>query len=106
MLNGYSGYSPPSYARQSRELWTLPSPPALALLRRLGIRFVVVHATVAGTPWAGLRSPRVAAPLHYLGSFGGDELYEVPGTEPGHSARLAGATKTAIGRPRPSMRPS
>jgi hypothetical protein len=78
MLNGYSGYTPPSYARQSRALWSLPSPSALTLLRHLGIRYVVVHRAVAGTPWAALRSPPQAAPLRYLGSFGGDELYEVP----------------------------
>jgi hypothetical protein len=76
--NGYSGYVPPSYVRQSRTLWRLPTPEALALLRRLGVRFVVVHPSVAGTPWASLRSPRSAESLRYLGRFGRDVLYEVP----------------------------
>jgi hypothetical protein len=77
-LNGFSGYTPPSYAQQSRALYSLPSPSAVALLRRLGMRFVVVHSEVAGTPWQSLRSPSAAAPLKYLGTYGGDELYEVP----------------------------
>jgi hypothetical protein len=76
--NGYSGYVPPSYIRQSRTLWKLPTPEALTLLRRLGVRFVVVHPSVAGGPWASLRSPRSAEPLRYLGRFGRDLLYEVP----------------------------
>jgi len=76
--NGYSGYIPPSYVAQSRTLWTLPSPDALALLQRLGVRYVVVHPSVAGTPWASLRSRRSAEPLRYIGRFGRDLLYELP----------------------------
>jgi hypothetical protein len=78
--NGYSGYVPPSYVRQSRTLSKLPMSDALTLLRKLGVRFVVVHPSVAGTPWASLRSPRSAAPLRYLGRFGRDLLYDVPPT--------------------------
>jgi hypothetical protein len=76
--NGYSGYFPPSYSANSQALWKMPAPSALALLRRLGVRFVVVHPSVEATPWAGLRNPSEAAPLRYLGDFGGDKLYEVP----------------------------
>jgi hypothetical protein len=76
--NGYSGYVPPSYVTQSRALWTLPSPDALVLLRRLGVRYVVVHPSVASTPWANLRSRRSAAPLQYLGRFGRDLVFQVP----------------------------
>ena len=76
--NGYSGYIPPSYVTQSRALRALPAPGALSLLRRLGVRYVVVHPTVAGTPWAALRRPPDAAPLRYLGRYGNDLLYEVP----------------------------
>src|SRR5260370_26168036 len=77
-LNGYSGYVPPTYPKQSRALWSLPSPPALALLRKLGIRYVVVHPSVGGGPWARLLQPAAAAPLRYLGTFQHDQLYEVP----------------------------
>jgi hypothetical protein len=76
--NGYSGYVPSSYVRQSRELWSLPDRRALDLLKRLGVVYVVVHQSVAGSPWASLRSPRAAAPLRFLGRFGNDLLYQVP----------------------------
>jgi hypothetical protein len=76
--NGYSGYIPPSYVAQSRALWTLPSPVAVALLQRLGVRYVVVHPSVAGTPWASLHVPSSAAPLRYVGRYGRDLLYELP----------------------------
>jgi hypothetical protein len=42
------------------------------------VRYVVVHPSVAGTPWAALRTPHAAVPLRYLGRFGDDLLYEVP----------------------------
>jgi len=76
--NGYSSYYPPSYYSHSRVLMDLPSPAALALLRRLGVRFVVVHPSVAGSRWQALRSPDAARPLRHLGRFGNDDLYEVP----------------------------
>ena len=76
--NGYAGYAPQSYLRQSKELRSLPDDRSLALLRRLGVRFVVVHPGVAGTPWAGLVDRASAAPLRFLGRYGADLLYEVP----------------------------
>ncbi len=78
MPNGYSGYLPPSYLRNSKALRSLPGPAALTRLRRLGIRYVVVHPGVAGTPWARLLDPADAAPLELVGRFGDDLLYEVP----------------------------
>ncbi len=77
-LNGYSGYVPPSYPKLSRALWSLPSSRALTLLRKLGIRYVVVHPSVGGGPWSRLLSPSAAAPLRHLGVFENDQLYEVP----------------------------
>jgi hypothetical protein len=50
----------------------------LALLRHLGVRFVVVHPSVAGSPWQKLRDPSAARPLRFLGRFGVDDLYELP----------------------------
>ena len=76
--NGYSGYLPESYLRQSRALRALPDEDALALLRRIGVRYVVVHEDVAGTPWSSLRNPDAAAPLELVGRYGPDLLYEVP----------------------------
>jgi hypothetical protein len=76
--NGYSGYLPASYLRQSRALRALPDDEALALLRQVGVRYVVVHEGVTGTPWASLRNPEAAAPLALVGRYGPDLLYEVP----------------------------
>jgi hypothetical protein len=76
--NGYAGYLPQSYLETSRALRRLPDDASLELLRRLGVRYVVVHADVASTPWAQLRAPDAAAPLRLIGRFGTDLLYEVP----------------------------
>jgi hypothetical protein len=76
--NGYAGYLPASYLEQSRELRGTPDARSLALLRRLGVRYVVVHPDVVGTPWARLRSPRRARPLRLVGRYGPDLLYELP----------------------------
>jgi hypothetical protein len=76
--NGYAGYLPQSYLENSRALRSLPDAAAIARLRRLGVRYVVVHADVASTPWAPLRAPDAAAPLRLVGRYGTDLLYEVP----------------------------
>ncbi len=76
--NGYSGYLPQSYLEQSRALRDLPDDEAIALLRRIGVRYVVVHRDVEGTPWAALRDPDAATPLRLVGNYGDDLLYEVP----------------------------
>jgi hypothetical protein len=76
--NGYAGYLPKSYLEQSKRLRGLPDARALALLRRLGVRYVVVHPGVASTPWAALTSPNQALPLRLVGRYGKDLLYEVP----------------------------
>jgi hypothetical protein len=78
MPNGYAGYLPQSYLDQSKALRDLPDERALALLRRLGVRYVVVHPGVAGTPWADLTDRTAAEPLRYVGTYGDDVLYEVP----------------------------
>jgi hypothetical protein len=77
-LNGLSGFAPPSYFRHSRTLLSLPSDRAMQLLRRVHVRFVVVHPTVANDPWRDLLDPDRAEPLRFLGKFGNDLLYEVP----------------------------
>jgi hypothetical protein len=76
--NGLSGFTPPSYFETSRRLRTLPDDDALRRLRRLGVRFVVVHPSVEDGPWQDLLDPDDATPLRFLGRFGGDLLYEVP----------------------------
>jgi hypothetical protein len=76
--NGYAGYAPQSYLRQSKVLRTLPDDRSLELLHRLGVRYIVVHPGVVGTPWADLLDRSRAAPLRYVGRYGDDLLYEVP----------------------------
>lgn len=76
--NGYSGYFPPSWRRLSREMERLPDAQALDRLRELGVRYVVVRDWASGTVWAPLLDPAHATPLHHLGTYGGDVLYEVP----------------------------
>ncbi len=76
--NGLSGFTPPSYFETSRRLRTLPEDRALRRLRKLGVRFVVVHPSVEGSVWEDLLDPERAAPLRLLGTFDGDLLYEVP----------------------------
>ncbi len=78
MPNGYAGYLPPSYLHNSKTLRALPGPAAIARLRKLGVRYVVVHPGVTGTPWAELLDPAAAAPLELVGHFGDDLLYRVP----------------------------
>jgi hypothetical protein len=76
--NGYSGFFPPSWKRLSREMEQLPDDAALAQLRALGVRYVVVRDWATGTAWEPLLDRNRAAPLRYLGTYGGDVLYEVP----------------------------
>ncbi|MBK7322171.1 MAG: hypothetical protein IPI82_06895 [Candidatus Microthrix sp.] len=57
----------------------LPSPAAMAKLKRLGVTDVVVTPAVAGTPWAGLLNPDDAGTLELVGiEPNGDVHYRVP----------------------------
>ena len=42
-VNGYSGYLPPGYPEDVQLLNTFPAPDAIARLRALGVRYVVLH---------------------------------------------------------------
>jgi hypothetical protein len=57
---------------------SLPGPDALAYLRTIGVRFVVLRTAPPGGPWAPLLDPASAAPLRLLGRYDGELLYEVP----------------------------
>jgi len=43
LVNGYSGYFPPEYWEQAARLRAFPAPEAVALLRALGVRYVLLH---------------------------------------------------------------
>lgn len=76
--NGYSGFFPPSWKVLSAAMLELPDEAALARLRRLGVRYVVVRDWAAGGPWERLLTPANARPLELVGRYGGDVLYRVP----------------------------
>jgi hypothetical protein len=76
--NGYSGYFPPSWVDLSKAMRQLPDDAALARLRSLGVRYVVVRDWAAGGAWDKLLDPERAKPLELVGRFGPDLLYEVP----------------------------
>jgi hypothetical protein len=46
LVNGYSDYASPSWRAQAHVLRGFPTSESLALLRRLGVRYVVVHTTL------------------------------------------------------------
>ncbi len=76
--NGYSGYFPPSWVALSKQMRALPDAGALDRLRALGIRYVVVRDWAKGGAWDALLDPNRARPLHLVGRYGPDLLYEVP----------------------------
>jgi hypothetical protein len=43
LVNGYSGYTPPDYVETRRRMRTFPDDEAIARLKELGVRFVLVH---------------------------------------------------------------
>lgn len=47
LVNGYSGYSPPGYTVVREAMECFPSPKTLALLRNMGVGYVLVHTAVS-----------------------------------------------------------
>jgi hypothetical protein len=75
IVNGYSGFQPPSFYRHAEILQSFPNGDALALLRTLAVTHVFVHITevapetmaaIDGTPW-----------LEVVDRFGSIVLYRV-----------------------------
>ena len=75
LLNGYSGYYPPSYLAMLTGLRHFPDDGALALLRQRGARYVIVHASLYSPDRAGaIVSQAMASPaLAQLGHFSDGE---------------------------------
>jgi hypothetical protein len=59
LVNGYSAYAPPTYMRTLRVLRDFPDAESVGRLRRLGVKYVVVHPELFG----GRDYPRIAAAL-------------------------------------------
>ncbi|MBI3079640.1 MAG: hypothetical protein HYY85_22040 [Deltaproteobacteria bacterium] len=80
LLNGYSGYAPPSYLMAQTLLGSFPSSAALGFLEELGVRYVIIHlnklsATARETLLAAL--PRYHSRLRKVRDFGPDQIYAV-----------------------------
>lgn len=80
LANGYSGFSPPSYQRLLEAASTLPSPEALAELKRRSVTHVVVHSRF-------YRSDEYAEVVEMLESNPGFE-YVTSSTRDRHETRL------------------
>lgn len=80
LANGYSGFSPPSYQRLLEAASKLPSPDALAELKRRSVTHVVVHSRF-------YRSDEYAAVIEMLGASPAFE-YITSSTRDRHETRL------------------
>jgi hypothetical protein len=61
MLNGYSGFVPPSYVRHWEAIRGFPDPPALAALRDAGVTHVIVHEASVPSPLGDVAALRPLA---------------------------------------------
>ena len=96
LVNGYSGFFPEDYWDINGMMQKFPSEKSIALLRRLGVRYVIVHAAEfrRGRWWSAkerLSSPPLfdsaprgkkgdgkgASGLRHVISFGTDHVYEI-----------------------------
>lgn len=102
LLNGYSGYPPPSYDLAMSLASALPDDRAVEILARAtGLRYVVVHeaklAPLDRRRWAD------APGLELLGRYGTDLLFEVAGSWPADLVErmidFRPATHTVLGTP-------
>ncbi len=89
MVNGYAGIEPRSYVRIRREMMSFPAEEFLDLLRKVGVRYVVLHRKGYG-PNQTRRLEAQMAELHpgalrEVVTFEGDTVYELlsPGVEAG-----------------------
>jgi hypothetical protein len=96
LVNGYSGFFPPDYWEINGTMQKFPSEKSIALLRRLGVRYVIVHAAefrrgrwwsakerlscpplFDSSPRGGKNDGEGASGLRHVISFGTDHVYEV-----------------------------
>jgi hypothetical protein len=75
LLNGYSGFQPPSFYRHAQVLQRFPDPAAMTLLHDLGITNVFVHTTQM--PKDALDAIEREHQLKLVETFGSIALYRV-----------------------------
>ena len=83
LVNGYSGFFPSDYWEINKTMQEFPSEKSIALLRNLGVRYVIVHTAEFRREWwrqmeeilsQGHGQPRV---ISHIISFGTDHVYEI-----------------------------
>ena len=79
LINGYSGFEPPTYAGPAQRLQTFPSSEALATLRALGVTHVTVHVAAFEQRSGAVALDAVArqTELHLVADEGGIRLYQL-----------------------------
>jgi hypothetical protein len=79
LANGYAGIEPPHYARLRELSRRFPETPFLDELRRIGVRYVVLHRGGYGpNRWARLEAGLAeATSLVEVARFGGDRVFEL-----------------------------
>jgi hypothetical protein len=77
IVNGFGRQEPPEHAGRMNVLAGFPSADSIALMRRLGIRYVVVHTGRASELASRVDDARRAA-VRLLHSADGDFLFELP----------------------------
>jgi hypothetical protein len=75
IVNGYSGFQPPSFYQHAQVLGGFPDPASLALLHHLHITHVFVHTTQL--PAEALAAIRMAPELGLQETFGSIALYRL-----------------------------
>ena len=80
ILNGRSGFIPPTYVQLTSELNALPSQPVIHSLSAVGVKWIVVHTDRLNPhevlSWGTKRF--VDAGLEVVAEFGSDVVYKVP----------------------------
>jgi hypothetical protein len=98
-VDGFRSFIPPAYAPLTSALISFPAPGALNLLRRLAVRYVVVHeAEYPPAERAALRAGVRAADLQPVARFGSDVVYAVAGRAPPQSVRPLPLTPACLRR--------
>ena len=98
LVNGYSGYAPPSYAEITGRLGRGPDGETIAYLAALGVRRLIHHGDVRSDRVDRWQPARLRAlGLVELARFGADTVFLVPAVET--APRLEGAVLTATTLP-------
>jgi len=71
LINGYSGFHPPSYINLINALTPFPNPAGIAALRKLGVDYIILHRDLAPDEWESVNEALRASPSIRLVMTGG-----------------------------------